>query len=363
MSHYQDRLEQDLAKVRGEIADIGRAVETAIRDAVHALLTGNRELAASTALGDHAINRRVRRLDHDCHAFVARHLPSAGHLRFVSSALRLSLGLERIGDYAVAVARETVQLSDGIPPRVARDIELLASQAEAALHQALKAWNEANAELARGTTGMAEQVNVTAHKVFDDLLEEGRQGEGSVRDLFALLGVFHRLSRVSDQAKNICEETLFTVAGETKPPKVYRVLFVDRRDDTVTQLAVAYARKAFPGSGRYASAGLEPSEELDPRCAAFLDRHGYDVAGLAPSTFDATHEELAAHHVIVSFVGDLRPHVPRLPFATTVLEWQAEPLPGGLDQERTTALLEEVHREIAARVRELMETLRGEEAN
>ena len=35
------------------------------------------------------------------HAFVAQHLPSAGHLRFVSSALRLHIGLERIGGITV----------------------------------------------------------------------------------------------------------------------------------------------------------------------------------------------------------------------------------------------------------------------
>ena len=105
MSHYQERLEKDLAKIRGDIAAVGETVAGAVHDSVKALLSANRALATATILGDHATNRRVRRLDRECYAFVARHLPSAGHLRFVSSALRLNLGLERIGDYAATIGR------------------------------------------------------------------------------------------------------------------------------------------------------------------------------------------------------------------------------------------------------------------
>ena len=38
-------------------------VETAVRNAMHALQTGNTKLAAATVLGDHPINRSMRRID------------------------------------------------------------------------------------------------------------------------------------------------------------------------------------------------------------------------------------------------------------------------------------------------------------
>jgi phosphate transport system protein len=352
MSHYQERLEKDLAKIRGEVGDVGRKVGKAVHDAVHAFLTRNRTLANETALGDHPINRQVRRLDGACHAFVARHLPGAGHLRFISSVLRLNVELERVGDYAVNIARQTTLVKGEISAAVARDVELLASQAEGVLEQALESFLDANAELARGTKGMSDQVDATFAKVWRDLVEAGRNGAHPLADLFAFLAVFERLSRVGDQAKNICEETIFAATGETKKPKVYDVLFVDEQDDCLTQMAVAYARKAFPGSGRYASAGFAPAAGIDPRCAAFLDAHGYTVEGLAPALWDETPEELAAHHVIVSFAGDVAGRV-EIPFHTILLEWP----------DAGEALLDEKHREIAHRVRLLVETLRGEEAD
>jgi phosphate transport system protein len=362
MSHYEKRLEADLEKIRGRVKAVGSQVEKALTDSVHALLTGDRAAAYRLILADLPINREVRSIDRDCHAFVARHLPSAGHLRFVSSVLRLIVELERIGDYAATICREAVQLTEVPTGTVARDLELMGDQSRRVLDQAMRAWNESNAELARGTVGMAKQAGGASHKVFEDLLREGRDDPRPLKDLFALLVVFNRLDRVVAQAKNICEETLFSVAGETKAPKRYRVLFIDEKNDGHSQLAEAYARKAYPLSGEYRSAGWVPAEGLEPRCQLFMDAHGLDSSGLAPSLLEPIHEELAHYHVIVSLVGDPRPHVPEIPFHTVLLEWDAGPSIEGLDQERAEKLLEEAYERIAHQVRELMETLRGEEA-
>ena len=138
MSHYEERLEADLGKIRGRLKEIGTQVEEAHKAAVHALLTGDRALAYETILSDHPINREIRGIDQACHAFVARHLPSAGHLRFVSSVLRLGVGLERIGDYASTICREAVQLSAPPSKAVARDIDLMADQSRGVLRQAMR---------------------------------------------------------------------------------------------------------------------------------------------------------------------------------------------------------------------------------
>ncbi len=381
MSHYEARLEADLAKIRGRVKDVGAWVEKAVTEAVHALLAGNRSRSYEIILGDLPINREVRSIDRDCHAFVARHLPSAGHLRFVSSVLRLIVELERIGDYAATICREAVQLSETPTGTVARDLELMADQSRRVLSQAMRGWNEANAELARGTVGMTKQASGASHKVFEDLLREGKEDPRPLKDLFALLVVFNRLDRVIAQAKNICEETLFAVAGETKAPKRYRILFVDQKNDCQSQLAEAYARKAFPESGEYSSAGWAPAEGLEPRCQVFMERHGLDTSGLEPALLEPMHDELASFYVIVSLgpfaplapsaplrgdvgdSGDPRPHIKEMPFHTVLLEWDVGPGPEDMDQERAEKLLEEAYKKIAHHIRQLMETLRGEEAD
>lgn len=363
MTHYEKRLEEDLSAIRRRIEEVGGQVEAALERAVDAALKLDRELANQVVMGDKPINREIRAIDKLCFGFIARHLPSAGHLRFVSSVLRLDVELERIGDYAVAIAREAVQLSTAPGSAVASDIQLIADQANRMLHQAMESFNTQNPELARGTKAMASQIESTYQKVFKDLLREGEQGSRTIRDLFATLVIFNRIGRVADQAKNICEDTLFAVTGETKSEKVYRILFIDERNDAMSQLAEAFARKAYPDSGEYSSAGWAPADHLMPAAEVFMDAKGLDGDSLAPKKLDPTVDQLAKYHVVVALGKGTASRIEEPPFHTVLLEWDIDSVPGDLDAERSTAHFDRTLEQIKHSIRELMETLRGEEAS
>ncbi len=361
-THYQERLEQDLAEIKKRIKDVADGVETAFRNALHAVQVADRQLAARTVLGDLLINRRVRELDGKCHVFVAQHLPSAGPLRLVSSVLRLSVELERIGDYAVTVAREQAQLSSQPSSEMLRNIELLGDQAIAMFHQAVGAFDTANADLARGTMAMAPQIESTFQKFFRELSKEGEEGERPIKDHFATLAILNCIGRMAARSKNICEEAVFVVSGETKGPKVYQLLFVDERDDALTQLAVAYARRAYPESGKYSSAGWKPASKLEPRGKIFLESRGFDVDELAPTDLASLKDQLDTTNVVVSLGGDIRERIGALPFRTVLLEWDLGVAPYDLDQDRAEAALESAFGQLKAELGSLMETLRGEQA-
>ena len=53
MTHYEERLEHDLSEIRAQVAEMAGLVETAVKNAMHALQTGNTKLAAATVLSDH----------------------------------------------------------------------------------------------------------------------------------------------------------------------------------------------------------------------------------------------------------------------------------------------------------------------
>ena len=93
MSHYEARLESDLDQIRKDLAVIADQVQKALKDAVHAVMSGSPERASDCILGDLPINRAVRKLDKTCYGFIALHLPSAGHLRWISSVMRINIAL------------------------------------------------------------------------------------------------------------------------------------------------------------------------------------------------------------------------------------------------------------------------------
>ena len=271
MSHYEERLERDLTRIRKHVADMAGHVETAVKNAMRALQTGDNTLAAATVLADHQINRTMREIDKLCHGFIALHLPSAGHLRLLSSVIRANIELERIGDYAATICREALQLDQLAPQPLLSDIEVM-SGARAGkqnlLHRALEAFREGSADLAprHPRSRPRRSARVECASLFSDLL---REAELASRPLYELVRAadrgLQRAQRVADQAKNICEETIFAATGQTKPPKTYSILFSTRR------------RRATASSPRRGRASTTP------RAAATRARAGRRPTGLDPS--------------------------------------------------------------------------------
>ena len=355
MSRLEERLDKDLTRIRDELAAQAEHVITAVSDAVRAVQTGDRELAYATVLADHPINRAMRRIDQLCHGFIAVHLPSAGHLRLLSAAIRVNIELERIGDYAVTIAREAVQLAAPPTGVTAREVERFSGEALLMLRQAVKSFNELNAEAARSTMTIAEPVEHNLDEIYADLMNCGT--EQKVKDTFATFIVFTQIKRVVDQAKNLCEETIFAVTGEQKAAKRYNVLFVDDDNGLLSLMAEAIARANHPEAGRYRSAGASPAAAMHADLAAFLDERETDRAHCTPSPISGlTAAELAEQHVIVSLGGPVESYVQEIPFHTAALRWTVEAPPTG-----DRAALEGAYRDITLRVKELMELLRGEE--
>ncbi len=363
MPLYEERLSHDMARIREEVVSLGAAVQKAQEDAVQAALTGNKELANQTVLRDHPINRKTREINRLCHGFLATHLPSAGHLRVVSSILRLVNELERIGDYAATIAREGLQLPH-IPTGVLKEeMEGMARQAHTCLRQAMRSFNEKDADLARETMLIAAQGKGRGDKVFEELVHESETSHEKIRYLFDALILIGRLKRVSDRCKNTCEETLFTVTGEIKPPKVYKVLFLDEENNCQSQIAQAVARKTFPNSGAYESAGRRNGVDLKPGLSGFMEAQGLMLEPIECQALDPDLHKVAKYDVVVSLQGKVSTYLPQQPFRTVFLDWDVGLPPEGLGEAETNERYLEMYREIAVRVRDLVEVLRGEGAD
>ena len=356
MTHLEKRLENDLRDIRNRIADQARLAEEAVSKAVNALQTGNRQLAYDTVMHDHPINRNMRYIDRLCHKFIALHLPSAGHLRLLSSSIRVNIELERIGDYAVTIAREAAQLSAPPSGTVARELERLTGETMLILRQAIKSFNELNAETARSTVLLTGQLEHNLDAIYDELMSNNVQQQ--IKDLLAIFVVFTQLKRVADQAKNLCEEAIFAVSGEQKPLKVYDVLFVDEQNNLYSKLAEAVARNNFPESGRYRSAGKAPAAQVDEKLWSFLEGRSLDVVETGTTALsDLTHQEVSDQTIIISLQGPTEDYFPAVPFHTSALQWDVVPA-GGVESPED---MEALYRDLALRVRQLMELLRGEE--
>ena len=359
VSHYEQRLEQDLGEIRGRVGEVVARIETALANAIHAALEHDRRLANVTILGDRPVNRSVRIIDRMCHELVVRHLPAAGPLRFVSAVLRLNVALERVGDYAVAICRKTIHAESVPPPAVARDIELLGHQASNLFHLAAKAFQENSVEQAVTVRKSARQVEEIFEQAHADLFTAARERESPLEDLFAWSSVLQSLKRVGSQADNICRLTVFAAAGKTKEHKVFRVLFVDKHNTCLSQMAEGYARRVFPDNGVYESAGWDPGPALDPALIQFMDRQGVDLRDSHPKRLSPTTDKDRHYHIIVGLEGSAKPHLTAVPYRTVLLEWDVGGCPGSSHGELDEAALEDRYRRLGHEICGLMDILEG----
>jgi len=358
MSHYERRLERDLDRLRARIRAMAENVRRQVDNCARAVFSGDRELASLTVISDEYINREMRDIDQLCYAFVARYLPAGGLLRLLASIIRVNIQLERIGDYAVTIARSSIRLKNPPEGNILRELQLIVDESKRMLDQALAAFHEQDEAMANATIHMHAHLEPTMDGIYEELLTTS--GDRETRETVASFVIFNMLKRISDQAKNICEQTVFSASGHVKAAKVYRVLFVDEDNTFLGPMAESIARKAFPSGATFSSAGRIPASAFRSDMLAIMADRGVDLTSGSPRAIDADPATLADTNVIVSLQGPVTAVVPEIPFHTSAFEWDVSEVPVGLGDAETRDHYEALYRELATRIHDLMDILRGE---
>jgi phosphate transport system protein len=337
MTHLEERMEADLNAIRDWVWKIGEDVENALRQAKRTLVVRDPELAYDIILGDYPINRASRRCDRMCHQFIASYLPGAGVLREIASTLRINVVLERIGDYAVTIAREALQLKDPLPARYSQRIDEAVETAIELLADSRQAFREGNAETAITLMSAAKRLDARMDTVYDDLFEKDPSLKRASR--MVIFAVLANIKRIADQSKNICDQTVFAVTGITKLPKAYRILFLDRSGSDLGQLAVAIGRHHHPNLIDFNTATPGAAQGVSSRLSAFLKEQGLPEARLDTERLEELAHDISSFEVLVSVNGKYSEFIDKVPFHTSALNWS---IPEGGLQEQHDALFEHV---------------------
>jgi phosphate transport system protein len=301
-SQLEASLQRDMDLIRVKVQEMGEQCARALTGAVRALVKSERAAAYLVILRDQQIDELEQQLDRLGLEFLVRQQPAAGHLRFAFAAIKISTELERIGDHAEAVARRFLKLDPSRPDVPYEQFEALGEASLGMLRNALRAFAEADAELARRTMSVEQEID-TQRDELDRLLEDRhRDGAIDFRDFTRLSSITRRLERVSDEVRDICAETLYMCTGDFakhKAPEVLRILFVDHYNHCRSQMAEAFAASLNHPRLLFSSAGLEP-QPIDPRLPAFLAEKGLDLGHHRPKSLDQI-PNLNHYHVVVAF--------------------------------------------------------------
>jgi phosphate transport system protein len=196
-----------LEATRLDVVRLGALAADAIHHAVDSLERRDTALAARVIAGVDTIDDLRRKIEQACIELIWRQQPVAGELRQVAAMLEIVVDLERIGDYAVDIAKISIMLDDA-PLRPARvEIGRIAAIARAMLTETMRAYTERDAVLAETVIENDDEVDALYNRGIEALQEEMQNDPGLVRAGTLMLFVLTSLERVGDRAQNIAWHT------------------------------------------------------------------------------------------------------------------------------------------------------------
>jgi phosphate transport system protein len=206
--------DEDLNTLKQRILRMGTLVETQVANAVKALVDRNAELARSVIATDHEVNAYDVEIDEECIRLLALHHPTAGDLRFITTAMKISTDLERISDLAEDVCERALELDEEpqLGPYV--DISSMADRARTMLREALDAFVNRDAELARVVCRSDDPVDDMTGQIFRRALSYMTGQPQTISRAIRVTFIAKYLERIADHATNVAEMVVYMVEGK-----------------------------------------------------------------------------------------------------------------------------------------------------
>ena len=364
-SHLEENLQQDIDLIRSKVVEMGELVEKALETCLGAIEQNDRQLAYAVILRDRHIDELEETLESLCQRFLIKHLPVARQMRFVYSVIKINTELERVGDYAKSIARRFLTVSDlGAQASYSKLIDI-ANLAIPFLRNALQAFSESDAELAKATREREKEraIDNLRYEIHHDLIQLHIQNELPSEALVPLVTVVSCLERVANQASNICEEVLYMCTGEDlrhEYQQVLRVLFVTEYDACRGQMAVGIGNALEPHRVLFSSAGVA-SQPLDPKTVQFMAEKGIDISGQNSKYLNQI-LDLKDYAIIVSLCEEAERALPSLSSRPVRINWEVRD-PSKLEgtEEEVQAAYQNTYQFLERHIRELAQAVLGDD--
>jgi phosphate transport system protein len=198
---------EQLEGARIDVVRLGALAAEAVQHAVTALEKRDTDLAARVIAGDDEIDDLRRKIEGACIQLIWKQQPVAGELRQIAAMLQIVVDLERIGDYAVDIAKHSIKLAD-VSLRPARvEIGRMAAIANEMLRDVMRAYTEGDAASAEAVIARDDELDKLYHRGIEALQDEMQQDSGVVLAGTLMLFVLAELERLGDRAQNIAWHT------------------------------------------------------------------------------------------------------------------------------------------------------------
>ncbi len=201
-------MDMDLGELKQKLLTMASHAETAVNEALRALIERDYDLALRVKEDDNVIDQLEVEID-DMAIHLLAKAPLASDLRLVTVAMKISQNLERVGDEATKIAKRARDLSQEPPVKVVVDLPRMAKLALDMLKAALDAFVNRDPVTARDIIPRDKEVDGINKQITNQLAQYMMENPDTIKRCLALITVSRSLERIADHATNVAEEVVY----------------------------------------------------------------------------------------------------------------------------------------------------------
>ena len=198
----------DLDVLKQKLLTMASHAETAVNQALQALTQRDHDLALRVKENDRIIDQFEVEIDEMVIQLLTK-APLASNLRLVTTAMKISQNIERIGDEASKIAKRARDLSQEPPVKIVLDLPRMAILALEMLKTALDAFVNQDPAAARAMIPRDKEVDALNKQIHAALVEHMVENPDTIGRCLNLMVVSKSLERIANHATNVAEDVVY----------------------------------------------------------------------------------------------------------------------------------------------------------
>jgi phosphate transport system protein len=213
MVRIRRAFDEQLHALNERLVEMGAFVEAMVDNSIQALKEQDVELAQEVIAADDTVDDMDLQIEQSCMTLLALQQPMARDLRTIGTIMKVIADVERIGDYAVDVARTAITLADTEFFKPLVDIPRMAELVAAMLRKVIQALVKRDLDLVAEVIAEDDEVDKMWYSLLDELTVMMQERSEIVPQAVALLLVARYLERIADHTVNVAERVAYMETG------------------------------------------------------------------------------------------------------------------------------------------------------
>jgi phosphate transport system protein len=205
---------QELREIEESVIQMAALVEREVARATQALSQRDTVLATDIMSSDSEVNELQRSIRSRCIAVMALQAPVARDLRELITVQLVINELERMGDHAVGIAKQTMRIREYEPIPIMAKLVQISDLVVEQVRLGIQSFVDVNIQQAREVCERDDEIDAKYRVAFTELIEIMSTDSSRVQPATSLLFAAHDLERIGDRVTNICEDVIYMVTGE-----------------------------------------------------------------------------------------------------------------------------------------------------